>query len=360
MKPDALGFLYPKINGGLCVECGLCEKVCAFNNNYEKRFNLPKPDVYGVRHKDINEVMTSRSGAAFVAISDRILLRGGVVYGAGYTEHFRVIHKRATTKEECKEFKGSKYVQSDMTGVFRQVKKDLRNGLIVMFSGTPCQTAGLNSYVGEGLRERLYLVDILCHGVPGPKIWEDYLSFLEEKVGDKIIWTNFRDKERFGWAAHCETLGFKSKIQKTRIYSSLFSKDIMLRKSCYDCHYTNLVRPSDITLGDFWHSKEIDPTINSDNKGMSLLFANTEKGRKLLETVIEDFSFFLPVDVAKVMQKCMREPSLAHPDRDKFEVLYVKKGFEYVYKKYGREPFMRRFRMQICGWKRALNNLFNK
>lgn len=209
MKPDSLGFLYPVVDASKCVECGLCEKVCQFNENYDRSLNLSQPDVYGARHKDITEVETSRSGAAFIAISDWILTQGGAVYGAGYTEHFRVVHKRAITKEERNEFKGSKYVQSDLTGVFKQVKKDLKDGMIVLFSGTPCQTAGLNSYIGKNLREKLYLVDIVCHGVPSPYIWRDYLNYLEEKQGDEIIWVNFRDKQMFGWKAHRETFKFK-------------------------------------------------------------------------------------------------------------------------------------------------------
>lgn len=209
MEPDALGFLYPKVDESKCVECGLCEKVCAFNDNYDKSLNLPQPDAYAVRHKDMNEVMKSRSGAAFAAISDYILEQGGVVYGAGYKDHFRVAHKRATTKEERDEFRGSKYVQSDLTGVFRMVKQDLKNGLTVLFSGTPCQTSGLNSYVGKKLRENLVLIDIVCHGVPGPFLWRDYLKYIEDKQGDIVTVVNFRDKEQYGWADHKETFKFK-------------------------------------------------------------------------------------------------------------------------------------------------------
>jgi len=208
MVPDALGFLYPQVNLDKCVDCGLCERVCSFNDKYDKSLNLLKPDAYAVRHKDINEIEKSRSGAAFVAISDCILENGGVVYGAGYAEHFRVIHKRATTKEERDEFRGSKYVQSDMNNVFRQVKEDLKNGLVVLFSGTPCQTSGLNAFVGKKLRENLFLVDIVCHGVPSPYIWEDYLCYLERKQGSEIYWVNFRDKQEFGWTAHKETFKF--------------------------------------------------------------------------------------------------------------------------------------------------------
>lgn len=209
MEPDALGFLYPKVDESKCVECGLCEKVCAFNDNYDKSLNLPKPEAYAARHKDIDEVMKSRSGAAFVAFSDYVLEHGGVVYGAGYKDHFRVAHKRAITKEERDEFRGSKYVQSDLTGIFRLVKQDLKNGLTVLFSGTPCQTSGLNSYVGKKLRDNLFLIDIVCHGVPGPFLWRDYLSFIEKKKGDTITIVNFRDKKKYGWGAHHETFIFK-------------------------------------------------------------------------------------------------------------------------------------------------------
>ena len=187
MEPDALGFLYPKVDESKCVDCGLCERVCQFNGHYDRSLNLLQPIAYAARHKDISEVMKSRSGAAFVAISDYILKQGGVVYGAGYKDHFRVAHKRAATKEERDEFRGSKYVQSDMTGVFRQVKEDLKNGLTVLFSGTPCQTSGLNAFVGKKLRENLYLVDIVCHGVPGPYIWRDYLEYLEKKHGSNLM-----------------------------------------------------------------------------------------------------------------------------------------------------------------------------
>lgn len=209
MKPDALGFLYPEVDKEKCVECGLCEKVCAFNDYYDTSENFDTPFAWGARHKDMNEVETSRSGAAFIAISDYILEQGGVVYGAGYADHFRVVHKRATKKEERNEFKGSKYVQSDMNTVFRQVKKDLRDGLVVLFSGTPCQTSGLNSYIGKRLRKNLYLVDIICHGVPSPYMWRDYIAYLEEKQGSSIVWVNFRDKQIYGWASHHETFKFK-------------------------------------------------------------------------------------------------------------------------------------------------------
>ena len=147
MKPDGMGFLYPEVDESKCVDCGLCNQVCAFNSTYDKSQNLASPDVYAVRHKDMDEIETSRSGAVFIALSDWILEQGGIVYGAGYEGHFSVVHKRAVSKEERNEFKGSKYVQSDLKDTFLQVKKDLKQGYKVMFSGTPCQTSGLLSYL---------------------------------------------------------------------------------------------------------------------------------------------------------------------------------------------------------------------
>lgn len=355
MVPDALGFLYPKVDKGKCVECGLCEKVCAFNNHYDTSLNLNKPSAYAARHKDMNEVETSRSGAAFIAISDYILEQGGVVYGAGYTDHFRVTHKRATTKKERDEFKGSKYVQSDMTGVFRQVKKDLLDGLIVLFSGTPCQTSGLNSYVGKRLREKLFLVDIVCHGVPGPYMWRDYIAYLEKKQGAPIVWVNFRDKQKYGWADHQETFKFKNGGGKMS-FTDLFYKHVMFRKSCGKCHFTNTVRPSDITIADFWGWEKIDPNFNADDKGCSLVLVNTEKGRQLFNAV-KDRMNIIPAELDCCLQPNMLHPSKMHPKRDKFEAEYIKKGFEYVYLKYCKKTSREYIQEQLGKIKRLVKKV---
>ena len=333
MEPDALGFLYPKVDESKCVECGLCEKVCAFNDNYDKSLNLPRPDAYAARHKDMDEVMKSRSGAAFVAISDYILEHGGIVYGAGYKDHFRVAHKRATTKVECDEFRGSKYVQSDLTGVFRMVKQDLKNGLTVLFSGTPCQTSGLNSYVGKKLRENLVLIDIVCHGVPGPYIWRDYLAYLEKKQGDTITMVNFRDKEVFGWKAHRETFKFRMRGAKMN-FTYVFYQHIMFRHSCGKCHFCNTTRPSDITIADFWGWEKTDPDINKDNKGVSLVLVNTPKGREIFEAV-KDKLDTIPANLENCLQPNLQHPSVIHPKRMDFERDYIKHGFKYVMYNYG-------------------------
>ena len=280
MKPDALGFLYPAIDEEKCIKCGLCKRVCAFNKNYEKSLNI-SPIVYGARHKDINKVNNSRSGATFVALTDYILENGGIVYGVGYKDHFVVVHKRATDKLERDEFRGSKYVQSDLTDVFKHVKQDLIQGKKVLFSGTPCQTSGLNAFIGKRLRENLYLVDIVCHGVPAPYIWRDFLKYSEVQKGEKIIDVNFRDKTEVGWTAHIESLTYASGKRLARKYTRLFCEHIMFRKSCGVCHFANTVRPSDITIADFWGWQKTDESFNKDDKGVSLVLCNTKKGRAI-------------------------------------------------------------------------------
>ena len=313
MEPDTLGFKYPKVDLSKCIDCGLCEKVCAFNDNYDKSLNLKEPEIYAARHKDMHEIETSRSGAAFIAISDYILENGGIVYGVGYKDHFRVAHKRATTKEERNEFKGSKYVQSDLDGIFRQVKEDLKQGNTVLFSGTPCQTAGLNSYIGKKLRENLVLVDIVCHGVPSPYIWRDYLAYIEKKYKKEVVKVDFRDKSRIGWSGHIESFVFDNgrKIE-SRIYTNLFLQNIMLRPSCGICHYTNYTRPSDFTIADYWGWEKISKDFNNDNKGCSLLFISTQKGLNIFNHISNDM-YLIQTKLDICIQPNLKTPSKINP-----------------------------------------------
>jgi len=328
MRPDALGFLYPIIDDSKCINCGLCESVCAFKNT--KTVSNVTPQAFAVRHKNSQEVETSQSGAAFIALSDWILEQGGIVYGAGYTNHFYVIHKRAVTKEERNEFKGSKYVQSDLGDVFIQVKNDLKNGYIVLFSGTPCQTAGLKSFIGEKWQNNLFLVDIICHGVPSPYIWQDYLNYLESKEGKKLTSVNFRDK-KFGWHSHIESFLFDN----TYTYTYTFYTHINLRYSCSVCPYTNLNRPSDLTIGDCWGiEKTSAASLAADEKGYSIVLINTCKGKRLFENVKCNVNSTL-IDINMCLQPNLRHPTLLHKKRAKYEYDYQRKGLIYVLKKYG-------------------------
>lgn len=334
MKPNALGFLYPVVDASKCVECGLCEKICSFNTDYDKSMNLSSPFFYAVRHKDLNEVSTSRSGAAFIALSDWILDNGGVVYGVGYTGHFHVIHRRAETKKQRDEFKGSKYVQSDLNDTFLQIKKDLLNNKFVLFSGTPCQTSGLSSFIGPKLRSNLFLVDIVCHGVPAPYIWRDYLKYVEKKRGEKAIAVDFRDKTEFGWAAHQESFTFPSGKEYGKTFTYLFYKHIMFRPSCQVCYFANLIRPSDLTLADFWGWQNTDENLNSDDKGISLLICNTEKGKYLFDNIIDSINF-LTLEQDRCLQPNLQTPTVFNSNYLKFEKDYIERGFMYVARKYG-------------------------
>lgn len=340
MENDILGFLYPKVDENKCVNCGLCEKVCAFNENYDKTLNLNKgPISYAVRHKDFSQIETSRSGAAFIALSDWVIENGGIVYGVCFSDHFRVIHKRATTKKERDDFKGSKYVQSDLGDIFLQVRDDLKKGLLVLFSGTPCQTAGLNSYIGKKLRENLILVDIVCHGVPSPYIWRDYITLIEEKYNTVIKKANFRDKSILGWAGHKESFYLKNnKNISCDSFTYLFYEHIMFRESCEVCYYTNLIRPSDITLADFWGWEKSVPHFNKDNKGCSLVFCNTNKGLNLFEKCKKDLICHI-VKVEDCLQPNLMHPSTINKKRYLFEKEYAKYGFKYVLKKYSNISF---------------------
>ena len=339
MKPDVLGFIYPEIDKNKCTDCGLCDKVCAFNDNYDKSLNLSEPIAYAVRHKDMAEIMKSQSGGAFAVLSDYVLENGGVVYGVGYNGHFVATHKRAVTKEQRDEFRGSKYVQSDLTGIFKQVKDDLKNGQTVLFSGTPCQTAGLNSFVGKTLRKKLYLVDLICHGVPGPFMWRDYLNYLENKYKRKIIKVNFRDKA-FGWKSHKETFLFAGSTSSTS-FTYIFYEHIAFRMSCGNCHFTNLKRPGDITICDYWGCERTDPKLGEDNQGCSLMICDTAKGLTFFESV-RDRMNIVPARLENIIQPNMEHPSVLHPKRLDFENDYEKHGFKYVLKKYGTEPLWKR------------------
>lgn len=349
MKADGLGFAYPEVNYDKCVECGLCERVCAFNDHYATPFNFTLPIPFGVRLKDEAGLMESRSGGAFTAFTDWILKKGGVIYGAGYKDHFVVAHKRAADSAGRDEMRGSKYVQSDLDGIFRLVKADLKQGLWVLFSGTACQVAGLSSYIPEALKERLVTVDIVCHGVPAPAIWKDYLQYIEKREGKKVVGVDFRDKKRFGWKAHMESFTLEDPATKdlttvsTTAYKYLFYQHIMLRPSCGECRYCNLRRPGDLTLADFWGWEKTDSNINADDRGLSLVLVNTPKGKEIFDDSKNRFKCIDP-RLEDCMQPQLKHPTALNPKSSGFRRDYEKYGFEYVLKKYGNVGW--RFRMR--------------
>ena len=332
---DALGFAYPQVNKAICVNCGYCNNVCPFYNKDEKINSISdsRQRVFAVRHNDSSEIATSRSGAAFIALSDSILQKGGVIYGAAMDNNFATMHKRSENRISCKEFKGSKYTQSSIHEIIPLVINDLKGGRIVLFSGTPCQIHCINKVVPQKLQDNLITVDIICHGVASPKVWDDYLHYIEKKEKKKIIQVNFRDKEIFGWSGlHKESFTFENNVKQTYHYT--FYEPYLLRLSCYNCPFSNLVRHSDITIGDFWGIDKLDRAFNPNDTGCSLVISNTAKGEKTLMNASKD------ITAKEFSIKDCIQPNLLYPTKEDkrrrdFEKDYTSKGFRYVYHKYG-------------------------
>lgn len=334
MEEDACGFLYPRIDPEKCIDCGLCLKKCAFQSGYEKRKEFEPFYAYGVRHSEEQVFMESRSGGAFTALSDHILENAGAVYGAGFDEKegpFYVRHKGAETKEGRDGFRGSKYVQSDLGDVFPEVKERLDKGQAVLFTGTGCQIGALYAYLDKKY-DRLYTMDLICHGVPSPRTWKDFLHMREEEVGGRVERAEFRNKKDHGWKAHKESVVIGGKRYDSRIYTKLFyGSDI--RHSCMQCPYANKDRVGDITLADFWGHEKAMPGIWDDDKGISLVLVNTSQGMRLWE-MARDSVDFVEVTGYPFRHRRMREAMKKPEDYDRFWEDYEKKGFVYCAEKY--------------------------
>lgn len=297
--------------------------------------NTVYPIAYGCKNKDENIRANSRSGGVFTALSDYVLNIGGVIYGCALDKNFMAVHKRATTKQERDEFRGSKYVQSVMGNTYLQVKEDLNNSLNVMFSGTPCQVDGLKRFlsVSNVNMTNLITVDLVCHGVPSPKVWGDYLKYRKEKMGSDIVHVDFRNKKDFGWKDHVETLTFNNgKIVSSRYYRDLFYSDYIIRRSCHECNYTSKKRVADITLADFWGIDSLDSSFN-DNKGVSLILINSDLGKNLFDK-ISDKLICEEFDSSKVNQTSLEHPHYYKAKKEEFWKDYNQNGIEFVMKKY--------------------------
>lgn len=335
MKPDQEGFLYPSIAPSSCIHCGSCDRFCSFlpepRRNYDQL-----PSAYGVKHRDLSVRKNSRSGGAFVAISDWILNQNGVVYGAVQDDGGAVRHTRAETTQERDRMQGAKYVQSDLRGVLQQLMQDLLEGRKVLFSGTPCQVAGVRELLRakRTSNENLITCDLVCHGAPSPRIWSDYRAYIQEKYRSGIVKADFRDKS-FGWDSHCESFVLENgKKIVSRDYTDLFYEHLMFRPSCHSCHFSNLNRVSDITLGDFWGIEKNAPQLE-DQYGVSLVLVNTAKGHEIIEAVRNELEM-VSCDVLNCLQPTLVKPSEASPLREQFWQSYRENGFELTLKRFSR------------------------
>lgn len=343
MKADEEGFLYPDIDQALCIDCNRCIDVCPLNceGNYKEK-NIPEFLV--AKHKCEEVLMNSTSGGAFTAISDIILREGGVVYGADYDDEFHVLHKRAESHEQRNRMRISKYVQSNMSNILQQIKKDLEDNRKVLFTGTPCQTAGLRGYIGNSpLAENLYLCDLICHSIPSPLIWEDYKRLLEKEYGGKLTGIQFRSKI-VDWSRENSNKSFlfttsnSQEIHKDeRYYQLFFGKKTIMRPSCDQCRFTDIHRASDITIADYWGIEKYAPEW-MDTKGVSLILINNKKGVELLEKCSENIQYEKrPKEESLAEQQRLIEPTKFPESRKKFWKDYREFGFEYIIESIGLE-----------------------
>lgn len=288
MKEDLEGFLYPEINQKECIECNLCEKVCPVINQYSP--STPSK-IFGIKNKKERVRLQSSSGGIFTILAEKVLENGGVVFGARFNENWEVVHDFIDNKADISQFQGSKYVQSQISNSFKQVQIFLKQQKLVLFSGTPCQIAGLKRFLRKKY-ENLITVDFICHGVPSPKVWRLYLDEICNKIfkcsKSNIKSICFRNKTN-GWRNFSLQIQFYTPISyngtiirefresnNDNLFMKGFLRDLYLRPSCHSCPTKAFKSGSDYTIADFWGIEKTHPDFY-DNIGISILFVNGEK-----------------------------------------------------------------------------------
>ena len=341
MQCDDCGFYKPVIDKDKCVNCGLCEKICPLDNY--KSNNIEQPKVFAFQNKDEETLYKCASGGAFALFAKHIIEQGGIVYGVIYDENIVACHSRTDNLTELEKMLSSKYVQSDTKDTFKQAKTDLENGKKVLFSGTPCQIAGLKSYLQKDY-ENLITVDLVCHGTPSPLIFEKYKKEISKKLkkDEKIININFRSKIN-GWNPYSICVSTNKKElyipAKDSIFMKLFLSDLSINSSCSDCMYNKIPRIADITVGDFWGVNQYNQDLNN-NKGLSIVLINSLKGFEFYNKVVEsNISTEIPLDAVVKYNKNIVTSSKSHPKRqDFFEDIKNGTSLKSCVKKYCREP----------------------
>lgn len=282
MEADSEGFLYPVKDETLCNKCGLCERICPFE--HPSYVNRNSPRVFAAYNKNEAERKKSSSGGGFYIIAKEVIALGGIVYGATMGDDLRVVHKTASTIEELKTLRGSKYVQSCLQDCYGKIKGDLKSSCLVYFTGTPCQVAGLKSYLRKDY-PNLLTSDLVCHGVPSQKLFNMHIEYLKEKYSSsKISEYQFRDNERWGGCEIFNSIDLRG-VETVRklptfelspfLYSFMYS--FTYRYSCYACPFAKMPRQGDITLADYWGVQKYHPEMKTKN-GVSLILLNTVHG----------------------------------------------------------------------------------
>ena len=304
-------FKYPQIDKDICVNCGICEKVCPI----DKVLQTPTTQkAYAAVHKDYQVLAKSTSGGAFTAIADAVFAQDGIVYGVAMMDNMQVKHIRTSNKEEFAVLRSSKYLQSDTGNTYQMVEQDLKEGKTVLYSGTPCQIDGLRHFLGKPY-ERLYTVDIVCHGVGSQAYFDKYLDFARKRYGN-IKTLRFRSKEYVGWSCGGVVVvtGSSDCLKKIpyrdfdNYYYAYFLSGDIYRKSCYSCKYANMKRVGDFSLGDYWGVEKLHLPLNTFN-GCSLLVVNSDKATKFLSKIETMNIKETRVDEAISQNEQLKQPS---------------------------------------------------
>lgn len=342
MKVDKDGFLYPFVDIERCIECELCKKSCPIENQYSGN---EKGRALACINKDEKVKEESSSGGIFSLIAEYVIDCGGAVYGAAFNDDFSVKHIEIRNKDDIGKLRGSKYLQSEIGDIYQKIKKQLEKNELVLFSGTPCQISGLKSFLGREY-DNLILLDVICHGVPSPKIWREYIKYREKSVCACTRRTNFRHK-KYGWNLYSVRFEFSNRTE----YEQIFSKDLFmrgflanlcLRPSCYNCHSKSLNRESDITIADFWGVENVAPDIY-DKMGTSLVFLNSAKGEKIYNK-IKDFVIYREVDIDEAVKynvsayKSVEKPK----NYEKFMSEVSADNFDKIVEKYTKKSLLKR------------------
>lgn len=338
MKMDSEGFVYPVVDEAKCITCGKCLRVCPIKN-HEKNNDIQK--IYALKNKNELTRATSSSGGTFFELASAVINNGGVVFGCAMNNELVAEHIAVNDIAELQKLKSSKYVQSNVKDTYRETKELLNSGISVLYSGTPCQIAGLKNYLGKDY-DNLMLIDVLCHGVPSPKVLRDYIGMLEKRFEAKAVSIDFRCKKK-GWKRLYIEVDFENG-KKYFVFSgydrylSMFLNNMSLRPSCYECKFTTVHRQGDITLGDFWGIGRKYPE-RDDDKGISLVMLNTQKGSEIFNIIKDKFDIFeSDIETAAAGQLTLSKPTPKNPNRDAFYEEYSNNGIKSAFEKFVKIP----------------------
>lgn len=318
MSPDEEGFIQPEIDENLCVECGMCEKACPVLNAQYK--NDVVDSCYAMWAQDDVRAITSTAGF-FLLLAQKTIQENGMVYGAAWTDDWHVHHIGIEKIEDLPLLCGSKYLQSDVEDSYRNAARELKTGRKVLFSGCPCQIAGLYGYLGNKRYDNLTTVEVVCHGVPSPKAFHKYVNDNFDIATIQKI--DFRDKKHFVWSSNSNIYFkdgsvYRENPQKDPFYRA-FLPCMILRRSCEVCPFSRLPRQADISIGDFW-GVEITDRSWDDRKGTEVVLVNNRKGKDVfqqLTPLMKRYEKF-PLKAATEVNKTILYPFRAHPGRKHF------------------------------------------